>query len=536
MRTSNSLGKKELFSDSNINTPFYHQPYYRGERQLFGYNPSFQPNTVTFDKFNRPYILTTDTYESKSVPPVIQTIRNREWVELDYLKALPSEFANPQIKTGSFEEERVVFDRDDDIYILTHVIKPRYTFFLFHSSDYGLSWKAYELPFHSVWKDTLTFEYTGIDGNYDGVPLIFVRVPGKSAAVIHFTKLKDKSLSDPDIFYYGDGTVLNVGLHSGPPNPGVRVGNKVHIVWASSEVHPTPGTAQYATTVDLVTKEILPPVYLGSVGDGGDMNNRPDGHNMPSIVYDGEHLHVVLGAHQDRFEYVKSTTPNSTRTWTQAIGIGRPTPPISRYGNYTYVGLVIDQDKTLHLVSRYSGDKYTFKLVYMKKEFNKSWTYHKDLVIPFKTHYGVWYHKVSVDRLGRIFVSYKYYGDQLTEGMVDAYHARWPDSPKLVKNLPTGGTGGRMYSYKNIKPHDPVILISDDKGGDFRIATTSDFIHGFIRTADINRDGSVNSSDLAAVLTNWGECDDECDADINRDGRVGVDELSSVLVNWGKKI
>lgn len=44
----------ELAIDAH--SPIIHQPYFRGERELFGHDPLFTPNTVTFDKFNTPYI------------------------------------------------------------------------------------------------------------------------------------------------------------------------------------------------------------------------------------------------------------------------------------------------------------------------------------------------------------------------------------------------------------------------------------------------------------------------------------------------
>lgn len=528
---STSLSKTELRLGANINTPIIHKPYYQGERQLFGYDPSFQPNTVSFDRSNRPYIRTTGTSR-----PVIQMMcKCGTWVESNFLKALPLEFKNHEIMTGCHQEERIVFGRDGDMYTIAHVIKPKYAFFLFHSSDRGVTWKSYQLPFHTR-QDSLTFEYTGLDGNYVGVPLIFVRIPGGKAAVVSFTKSNDTTLNKPDVFNYGTKDTYNVGLHSGPPNPGIRIKNKVHIVWASTVAIDIVGTPQYVTTIDLVTKEILPPVYLGSTGAG----DKPDNHNVPSIVYDGETLHVVLGTHDEQFQYFQSTTPNSTRTWTSGKKIGRPKPE-PRYASYTYVGLVVDKDKTLHLVSRFSGDEHYFELVYMRKLFNESWSEHKVLVKPFKSYYGVWYHKVSIDRSGRLFVSYKYYGDQMTQEAVDVYHKRWPESPTLIKGNDRLAELYGIYDWKNIQAHDPVILISDDKGDNFRIATSKDFINGFIsdeiikpekRSADVNKDGTVGMGDLAKVFTNWGKCDDECEADIDRDGKVGISDVSIVLVNW----
>jgi len=53
--------------------------------------------------------------------------------------------------------------------------------------------------------------------------------------------------------------------------------------------------------------------------------------------------------------------------------------------------------------------------------------------------------------------------------MADAYHAKWPDE-RLTKN-DDGNWGG-------FRPHDPVIMMSDDGGDSWRIATTADFKAG----------------------------------------------------------
>jgi hypothetical protein len=54
------------------------------------------------------------------------------------------------------------------------------------------------------------------------------------------------------------------------------------------------------------------------------------------------------------------------------------------------------------------------------------------------------------------------------------------------------------------------------------------------RAGDINRDGLVNSVDLAIVLTAWGVCGaGACPADFDRDGFVNSADLAVVLSNWG---
>ncbi len=49
--------------------------------------------------------------------------------------------------------------------------------------------------------------------------------------------------------------------------------------------------------------------------------------------------------------------------------------------------------------------------------------------------------------------------------------------------------------------------------------------------ADLNRDGSVNSADLAILLGGWGACG-SCAADLDGDGAVGAADLSLLLGSW----
>lgn len=56
------------------------------------------------------------------------------------------------------------------------------------------------------------------------------------------------------------------------------------------------------------------------------------------------------------------------------------------------------------------------------------------------------------------------------------------------------------------------------------------------QSADINGDGTVNVSDMLAVINAWGLCPkppETCPADVNVDGVVNVLDLLAVITNWG---
>ena len=52
-----------------------------------------------------------------------------------------------------------------------------------------------------------------------------------------------------------------------------------------------------------------------------------------------------------------------------------------------------------------------------------------------------------------------------------------------------------------------------------------------VTPGDVNGDGSVDLTDLVAVLAAWGPCED-CPADLDGDGEVGISDLIAVLAAW----
>jgi len=52
------------------------------------------------------------------------------------------------------------------------------------------------------------------------------------------------------------------------------------------------------------------------------------------------------------------------------------------------------------------------------------------------------------------------------------------------------------------------------------------------KPGDLDADGTVDTTDLLALLASWGDCDG-CPADINGDGLVNTTDLLTLLANWG---
>ncbi len=117
-------------------------------------------------------------------------------------------------------------------------------------------------------------------------------------------------------------------------------------------------------------------------------------------------------------------------------------------------------------------------------------------------------------------------------GLSDPIHA-WQQSENIHLLLGTfgvystteyfnGGHGWNAYKQvadptATVTMHIPLLLQAD-------------------RTADINRDGLVNTSDILELISAWGNCPDlpvDCPADIDANGIVNATDLLTIIENWG---
>ena len=281
-------------------------------------------------------------------------------------------------------------------------------------------------------------------------------------------KNADGTLSIPPLISVFTERCYLTPRHSGDGNVVVTRGSKTHVVWltAGTIEANSDGGPCYAATYDRATGTVSKPQLIG-------FSVQKNNHNGPVITVDSKGiLHVVIGSHHKRFRYTRSLAPNSTEQgWSDPVPFGVD----AKGGGYTYTALLCDRDDTLHLVSRYAGDGYYFRLNDQRKKAGKPWEDNKYLVNPFRPYYSVWRHKLTIDGRGRLFLYYIYYANQLDRdksesGEVAAYRKRWPEDEL---------TGPRAATWwGGLKAHDPCILLSDDKGDSWRLAVTADFVAG----------------------------------------------------------
>lgn len=130
----------ELGVPGPILCPIQHRPFWRLERELFGYQPRFVPGVVTFGPKNRPYI---------RAEGAVQTLDEKgQWVRLDFAKFVQAKYPNWDGKfgTGPFAEEHVVFDDGGDAYMIVNATRSSIKqLLLLHSADRVRTWQVHTL-------------------------------------------------------------------------------------------------------------------------------------------------------------------------------------------------------------------------------------------------------------------------------------------------------------------------------------------------------------------------------------------------------
>ncbi len=561
-----------LIGSGPVYTPIIIKPFYLGEKEQFGYNPHFVPNSVTFDLNNRPFIRTHEG--------ILQILeKGGTWTKVDLvaeakksfdqkMKSIPNWninwhgyttwFSNtpngPLIKEGNQVDERVVFDNSGDAYTILHTAAASNInlHMLLHSKDNGKTWEVYAIPDtedggeaileHQDGYNQLTSPPGILINNYPGV--------GKDGKVISSLKYLDVNKNPDGTLQFNKVQIADDSyLGAGPssfPNQMVTSGDLTHFVYIGGKfqqdknnpdsiigISPFPNYVMtYIKTYNHKTKELSPPILLGPTSTSTAPNPAPDDHEYPGICIDSKGIiNVIIGSHGRQFRYTHSLVPNNIEGgWTEPVGIGEPDDDQAK-GEYSYVELVCDSQDVVHVVARSSGIGNRYKLVYLqKKSGQENWEVwnpyqgpvpgenlyqslkHKTILYNWHPAYGNYYHKLNLDRKGRLFVNYVFFIDNLYSDEVEAYQKKWSaeilvkDDPACVNNpfdrskRKSDNCPGldctkdlspdtspecidvckeHLCWYANsVKAHDPAIVMSEDGGNSWQLVTTQDFLDG----------------------------------------------------------
>jgi len=415
--------------DRPIPTPLLLKPF-RHENEMFGYLPSYPTdNQMYFDGANRPYVAS---------PHAVISRRNGAWARVGTATLAGETEKEP----FSLRSTKIAFDGTDGVYTLGTVRRKPV---LLHSADRGASFTAYAIETNG------SFDIEQFSGHNtpDGPPP-FVRFTRTRKD----TKLRWRSLNDLCLYVpekRGDKIVvgapilisrscIGISNHSGIPSSIVSRGSKVHVVWgeATDPADKAPGVPTLAVTYDRKTRVLSKPVLVGYGPPANDV------HNTPCITMDSKgFLHVLVGTHGRTFKYARSLKPNDTSGgWTEPQDVGNGL-------RQTYVGLVCGRDDTLHLVFRlWCSDRavlpagYYAALAYMSKRSGKPWSEAQPLVCAPFTDYSIFYHRLTIDRTGRLFLSYTYWST--------------------------------YWFYRTDRSRDRVLILSPDGGKTWKLAASAD--------------------------------------------------------------
>lgn len=363
---------------------------YRHENEQFGYLPDFPVESqVYFDLENRPWVRTSRGLE---------TCRDGKWSTAEV--------------AGGTGSNKIAFDRDGDVYLLAAGRRSA----LLRSRDGGKTFTAHRIPGSEDRPRSLDFEQFSGHNVPDGPPPILSYTHTASDPKRIWRRINDLELHVPTKtgakVSFGEPILISrqcigISLHSGAPSSVVSRGEKVHVVWGEATDPETkvPGVPTYVATYDRKTKALGKPALVGYGPPANDV------HNTPSITMDSQgYLHVLAGTHGRPFPYARSLKPNDAHSgWTDAV-------PAGKDASQTYIGLVCGPDDTLHLVYRlWQSGKEPFPtshyatLAYQRKRPGKPWESPRILIVPPFSEYSVFYHRLTIDRKGRLFVSYDYW-------------------------------------------------------------------------------------------------------------------------------
>ncbi len=438
--------------------PFEH------ENVQFGYDPDYMRNEVHFDLNNEPWI--RQRTDSQYGTTGVYTLDGGEWVYRDFIEAIRAKY--PDYSTsyggGGFVGAKLVFDGQGGIYTTLRLVAgaARPAVLLF-SPDEGRSWEVHELGPGVADLE----QFTGHNALQSPPPVLRYETTGPHPATfcsyndlwLYMPTREGGRLALEEPIKVAEA-VIGMCQHSGGPASSVTRDGRTHIVWGEVSGNPDGtgaderGVPTYVATYDHATRTVSEKVLLGY---GPPVN---DVHNVPAITMDSEGtLHVLIGAHGNNFHYVRSLRPNDSSAWAEAEPIllkGYHTEEGDR-GLQTYISLVCDADDTLHTAFRqwrndpqwHDGQQFAALSIQHRPKGGEWSEEATPLVVGAVPGYSIWYHKLTVDRLGDLWLSYAY----LTSD--ESYQAMFPN----------------VYNH-------PATLVSRDGGATWKLAETADFVAG----------------------------------------------------------
>ena len=425
-------------AESPLTLPLVLKPYEHENEQL-GYLPDYpRENQVYFDMENRPYI---------SSGSVLFVWDGQRWDGRNMNAIVKWANSGKAAHSASAATPKIAFDWANRVYLVAQV-DGRSS--LLVSQDGAKTFLAYEIPTDQDGGQTFDLEVFTGHNVLDGPPPILRYTFLEADPKVFWRRLYRLELILPE--WKGTGIafappvviserVLGHAAHSGSPSCVVSRGDRVHVIWseATDPAQKIPGAPTYVVTYDRAKNVLGPQAFVGYGPPANDV------HNTPSITMDSQgYLHTLGGTHGAPFPYARSLVPNDAGSgWTEP-------KPLGDGLRQTYIGLVCGRDDSLHAVFRLWKSyepphplSIFATLSHQQKPSAKDWQPPQVLVIPPFSEYSVFYHRLTIDRLGRLFLSY------------DCWSTYW--------------------FYRNDCPGTRrALLVSPDEGRTWKLATQAD--------------------------------------------------------------
>jgi BNR repeat-containing family member len=494
---------------------------FRGQRELFGYVPSFRPNRVSFAANGRPVIrdrelnlqVLMDDGRWTRIPllqVVTESLRRQRLLSATN-PWVPKYERGKLFDSGTHTEERVIFDGKCRAYTVVNANDSSLgQSFLLYSNDGGHSWAAYAVPKTNDPLYTVSLEAPVNGTLLQSPPALIVAekydpaaADGTYSSNAHrawllfpvLTPSGTLTLAGP--FPISDHT-LCCGNHSGFEAQAVSYRDHIHIAYPGDSAVADPitnrlGTPQYVRTFSRRLKRFInPPIFVGTGLLGPDhgapdpTRNVPDSHSQTAVAIDrAGFIHIVIGGHGSRLTYRRSIQPDDASSWTRPEVFSLQPKVADRndfVDEYTYPSLVLDRKGQPNVLARWSGESYKFRLIYtVRSNQTGIWTPQQELLDPGRAYYGVWYQKMTSDPWGRLFISYSYYPDNLFSDEAATLAAQYgfvlsiqPSTPpcELTKSTDPKPNYCHYLGYEDI---GAAILMRRAVGEKFVLASTRDF-------------------------------------------------------------
>jgi hypothetical protein len=395
------------------------------------------PSALAFDSRNRPYLF--DTRDADKCGAVT-TLRDGTWRRLSYIEAIRK--ARPKFTSFLATPRRrhlhalgtMTIDDADGLYAIVDIVEgAKRAPVLIYSPDLGGSFQVYDLP----GEPTQAFLEIRVGHNDMSGPPAIGLLKFRKAHPARWTAYHDLSVTAPvrkgrrlelPPAAHVTADCFGISNHSGGCSFAVTTGKRTHLVFGEIPAKATGGNPTYAATYDRERRKIVAKQFLVTAPPRG-----VDVHSTPVIAVDGRGvLHVVAGAHGQRFLYLRSLKPDRIDAgWTKPAPVGT---------RQTYATLLCDKGDRLHSFFRQWRSTGATLSYQAKPAAADAWPTSVTLVrSPLdQKGYGIFYHRVFFDRAGAIYVSFTF-------------------------NAQKGGTYPRA------------LIVSEDGGRTWRLATTRTF-------------------------------------------------------------